>query len=47
MSAGRIEWQIPFVALPVVFGVFRSYQRYFNTEAVVEKPLAMAASAGR
>ena len=47
MSAGRhIGWQIPFVALPLMFGVFRSYQQYFRVEAPAEKPLTLATSAG-
>jgi len=47
LSAGNhVGWQLPVFTLPVMFGVFRSYQVYFQSEAAAEKPLAMAATAG-
>jgi len=48
VATGRyLGWQIPFVALPLMFGVFRSYQLYFRAQAAGETSLVMAASAGR
>ena len=46
-ASNHVGWQIPLVALPVMFGAFRSYQVYFRTEATAAKPLTMAASAGK
>ena len=46
-ASNHVGWQIPLVALPVMFGVFRSYQAYFETETEAANPLAMAASAGK
>lgn len=46
-ASNQVGWQIPLVALPVMFGVFRSYQMYFRTDANAAKPLSMAASSGR
>ena len=47
MAASRqVGWQIPLVALPVMLGVFRSYQMYFRTEAATEKPFTLAARFG-
>ena len=45
-ASNHVGWQIPLVALPVMFGVFRSYQMYFQPEAKAVKPLSMAARAG-
>ena len=45
-SASRqVGWQIPLGALPVMFGVFCSYQTYFLTAIAPEKSAAMSASA--
>lgn len=46
-ASDHVGWQIPLVALPVMFGVFRSYQVYFHINTATEKPLAMAAGAGK
>jgi len=47
-ASDHAGWQAPLVALPVMFGVFRSYQLYFRTATVtVEEPRTMAASAGK
>jgi len=31
-----LGWYLPLVALPVMFGIYRSYQRYFRTPAKSE-----------
>ena len=43
----RIGWQLPLLALPVMVGVFCSYQSYFRTGTAAEQPLHMAVGAGR
>ena len=46
-ASRAICWQIPLLALPVMFGVFRSYQTYFHRETAAEEPRTMTASAGK
>ena len=46
-ASNHVGWQIPLLTLPVMFGVFHSYQTYFETETGVVKPLAAAAVAGK
>ena len=47
-ASERIGWQVPLFVLPVMFGIYHSYKRYFatNTEATQVRPArAQAASA--
>jgi len=53
-ASNQIAWQIPLVVLPVMFGVFHSYQMYLPSEEAREipgetapTPLSKAACAGR
>ena len=50
MMAGRqhVGWQVPLLALPVMFGIYRSYQTYFGPETADQTSHAMtkAAAAG-
>ena len=41
-----IGWQIPLLVLPLMFGVFRSFQMYFHREMAAEEPRTMTAIAG-
>lgn len=45
-AGAHLRWQVPVAALPVMFGVFLSYQLYFRMAATEEKPLALSAGAG-
>jgi hypothetical protein len=47
-ASERIGWQVPLFVLPVMFGMYHSYKRYFatNSEATQARPArAQAASA--
>jgi hypothetical protein len=50
MMAARqhVGWQVPLTALPVMFGIYRSYQTYFGREAAEQTShgMAKAAAAG-
>jgi hypothetical protein len=50
MMAARqhVGWQVPLLALPVMYGTYRSYQTYFGREAAhqISHGLAKAAAAG-
>jgi hypothetical protein len=45
-ASAHLRWQVPITVLPVMFGVFLSYQLYFRMAATEEKPLALSAGAG-
>lgn len=45
-ATAKIGWQVPLFVLPVMFGVFHSYKRYFGgARETVPAPVAMAARA--
>jgi hypothetical protein len=45
-ASHRIGWQIPLLALPVMYGVSRSYRLYFGGSAEAPQSMALAKSAG-
>ncbi len=45
-ASERIGWQVPLFVLPVMFGIFYSYKRYFGvTREMAPAPVIMAAKA--
>lgn len=40
-ASKEIGWQVPLLVLPIMFGVFKSYKRYFRSE-VARAPLGVA-----
>ena len=45
-ATAKIGWQVPLFVLPVMFGVFHSYKRYFGSaRETAPAPVAMAARA--
>jgi len=45
-STAKIGWQVPLFVLPVMFGIFASYRRYFgSSRETVPAPVAVAARA--
>ena len=49
MLAARqhVGWQVPLLVLPLMYGIYRSYQTYFVRDAAQQPALSMAKAAGR
>jgi len=45
-ASHRIGWQIPLLVLPVMYGVYRSYQLYFSQPETSVRPVVLAKAAG-
>jgi len=41
-----LDWQAPLLALPLMYGVYSSYRRYFQAHAEAKSPTTSAAAAG-
>jgi hypothetical protein len=44
-ASHRIPWQIPLLVLPVMYGVYRSYQLYFGRAVEAPRSMALAKAA--
>jgi len=45
-ASHRIGWQIPLLVLPVMYGIYRSYDLYFGRAGTPARPIALAKAAG-
>jgi len=44
-ASSRMGWQVPLIAFPVMYGVYRSYQIYFSQPETSDRPSALAKAA--